>query len=345
MRALILGGTLFLGRHVVEALQERGHEVVLFNRGRTNPELFTTVTRLFGDRTRDSDLATLANERFDAVVDTSGYVPKDVRASSAILRRCANRYVFISSASVYDLTRPPLHENASLVELPPDVSSDTLDERYYGPLKARCEEVVRTTFGEEGSLVIRPGLIVGPEDPTDRFSYWPARIARGGDVLAPEGPRATTQFIDVRDLARWIVEMLETERTGTYNATGPFEELTLGEVLQTCIDVSGSDARLYWVDAAFLERNEVSAWTDLPLWIPDGPDSGLLHVDATRAKSAGLTLRPVAETVRATVAWLQTTRYVERRWKAGLTPEREIGLLARWRATPHAANGQWQRSS
>ncbi len=337
MRILILGGTLFLGRHLVEAFQERAHEVVLFNRGLTNPELVAARLRLIGDRTCHADLAVLENQRFDAVIDTSGYVPKDVRASSTVLRKCADRYVFISSVSVYDLTQPPLHENSRFVELPAEVPSDTFDERYYGPLKAGCEEAVRREFGTSRSLVIRPGLIVGPHDPTDRFSYWPARIARGGDVLAPQGPTAATQFIDVRDLARWIGEMLETGGTGTYNATGPFEPLTLGEVLQNCIDVSGSDAVLRWVDAAFLDRNDVGAWIDLPLWIPEGPDIGLLHVDATRARAAGLKLRPIADTIDATLTWLQATRGAEYSMKAGLTAERESELLARWRASADAA--------
>jgi 2'-hydroxyisoflavone reductase len=330
MRVLILGGTLFLGRHIADALLNRGHQLVLFNRGLTAPELFPDVERVTGDRTRDLDK--LAGMRFDAVIDTCGYLPSAVRAAVAALREAAWNYCFIRSISVYDAIQEHLDEvSSATLALPENVSPDTYDAQYYGAFKMLCERAVTETLGAGRALIIRPGLIVGPHDPTDRFSYWPHRIARGGDVLAPSAPDFGVQFIDVRDLAAWIVAMLEKKATGTYNATSPPGAMTLGSVLDCCRNVSGSDAHFVWVDEAFLTEHDVKAWTELPLWISRSANiPGILNADVTRASLAGLRARPIEETVDATLAWL-ATRSSNHEWRAGLEPERERSLLTAWR--------------
>lgn len=329
---LMLGGTLFVGRHIVESLLARGHEVVLFNRGRTNVTLFPELRRITGDRERSAaDLAQLAGERFDVVIDTCGYAPGVLSATATFLCDRAERYVFISSISVYPLGAPHSDETTPTLTLPEDVDHDAYDQQYYGAYKARCEEVVRNAFGMERTFVVRPGLIVGPHDSTDRFTYWPARIARGGDVLAPGPPTFPVQLIDVRDLSEWIVRASEAGRTGTYNATSEPRRQTLGDVL-TCVNtVAGSNAHLVWVNGTFLEQHDVEGWMDLPLWLPPSVQAtGFLNADVTRALAAGLTLRPLDATITATLAWL-ADRDPALPWKAGLTPERERELLAAWR--------------
>jgi 2'-hydroxyisoflavone reductase len=329
MRVLILGGTLFLGRHIADALLDRGHQLVLFNRGLTAPELFPNAEHVTGDR--NSDLHKLAGMSFDAVIDTSGYVPSMVRDAAVALREAVRYYCFVSSISVYDASQSHLDESSATLALPNDVSPDTYDAQYYGEFKMLCERVVIETLGAERALIIRPGLIVGSHDPTDRFSYWPHRIARGGDVLAPSGPDFGVQFIDVRDLAAWIVVMLEQRATGTYNATSQAGAITLGAVLDCCRNASGSDARFVWVDEAFLAERDVKPWTELPLWIPSSANiPGILNADVTRASLAGLRTRPIEETVDATLAWL-ATRSSDYQWRAGLEPERERALLTAWK--------------
>jgi 2'-hydroxyisoflavone reductase len=330
VRVLVLGGTHFLGRHIVDALLARGHEPVLFNRGKTNPGLFPEVERITGER--ETGLAALEGKTFDAVIDTSGYLPRVVRASAHALRLTAGLYCFISSVSVYDLAIGNTREDAPLLTLPEGADPDTFLIENYGPLKALCERAAAEAFGIDRTLVIRPGLIVGPDDPTDRFTYWPERIARGGDVLAPSTPEFMTQFIDVRDLASWTVEMIERNAHGAYNATSEDGTMRLGEVLEACKRLSGSDARLTWVDDAFLVANGVEGWMDLPLWIPGTSEfSSLLHADASKALAAGLHIRSIDDTVAATLAWLPS-RDAAREWKTGLPPERERELLASWKA-------------
>ena len=333
MRLLILGGTVFLGRHLVEASFERGHEVTLFNRGRSGPDLFPQVESLHGDR--DGDIAALDGRSWDAVVDTSGYVTRVVRASAELLAGKVGHYTFVSSISVYrDFSQPGLAEDGKLEALPEE-SEDV--RAHYGALKALCEHVVEEVLPGR-ALNIRPGLIVGPHDPTERFTYWVRRIARGGRVLAPGSPDRQIQIIDGRDLAEWLVTMVERQEVGTYNATGPDYELTMGAFLESCRTESGSDAELVWVDDDFLLAHDVGQWMELPLWL-SGPDSaGLLAVDITKAAEAGLTFRPIAETVRDTLRWALSsergtgTRAMGSAEGVGLAAERETELFAEWDA-------------
>jgi len=319
MQILVLGGTQFLGRHVVAAALARGHHVTLFNRGRTRPELFPELEKLRGNR--DGDLAALAGRSFDAVVDTSGYVPKAVRASAQALRDSA-LYLFVSSVSVYADFSSGRDEDSPTAELG-DHSADELRDDYanYGALKVLCEDEARAVFGSR-ALLIRPGLIAGTADPTGRFTYWPHRIARGGDVLVPAPPDQTVQFIDVRDLAGWLVRMCERGEGGTYNATNT--GVPWAELVETCRSVASSNARFVWVPGAFLAEQGVGQWMELPLWIHDREEKGLHSTDVSRAVAAGLTFRPLEETVAATLEEAETTD------TAGLSPAREAELLAAW---------------
>ena len=310
MRLLILGGTKFLGRAVAEAALARGHELTLFNRGETNPELFPEAERLRGDRT--VDLSALEDLEWDAVIDPSGYVPAAVRATAELLHG-SGRYVFVSTISVYaDFSSGP-DEESPVAELG-DAPADELAADYsnYGPLKALCEAEVERVLGER-SLVVRPGLIVGPHDPTGRFTYWARRLARGGETLAPAPPARRVQFVDVRDLAEWIVAAVERDLGGTYNATN--EGVPWGELL------AGADVT--WVPDEFLQEHEVGPWLELPLWIADPAMTGLHATDVSRALAAGLRFRPLPETI-AGAAEAPAVDGV------GLTPEREAALLSAW---------------
>lgn len=330
MQFLIIGGTLFLGRHLVEAARARGHQVTLFHRGKTNPGLFPDVLEVLGDRTSEADLAALAGQRFDAVIDTCGYVPRVVGMSAAALATQASLYCFISTVSVYaGWPETPADETAPLAVLE-DPTTEVVDGKTYGGLKALCEKVVEEAFPGR-SLIIRPGLIVGPHDPSDRFTYWPHRIAQGGDVLAPAGPELPTQWIDVRDLAEWTIQMLEGQRRGVYNGDGPV--IGLGQLLATCLLASGAQATITYVDEPFLQEQGVGAWMELPLWIPGlygRQDGGATRTQ--RASMAGLKYRSVLETVRDTLVW-DKQRPQENAWRAALKPEKEAAVLAAWRAS------------
>lgn len=334
MRLLVLGGTRFVGRHLVEAALARGHEVTLFHRGRTNPDLFPRAERLLGDR--EGDLSVLDGRRWDAVLDVAGYVPRVVRASAERLAGAADLYGFISTISVYaDHSRPGLHEGSPLQEPAPgeeereDVGSET-----YGWLKAACERAVEEAWPER-NLIVRPGLIVGPYDPTGRFSYWPWRVARGGEVLAPGDPGQPVQVLDARDLADWTIRSVEAGRTGVFNATGPAGVLTLGEILETCHEVTGSGASFTWASESFLLEHGVAPFVELPLWISGPGADGFHRADNRRAVAAGFTFRPLADTVRATLDWLAELAGELPHTSGGerpgpLTPEREAELLRAW---------------
>ncbi len=329
MRVLILGGTKFLGRWLVSELLQRGHEITLFNRGLTNPQLFPQVIQIHGDRT--TELTALANGHWDAVVDTSGYAPSVVRRSANMLSQAVERYVFISTLSVYaDFSLTGVDEESALAILAAGQTSEEVNGETYGPLKARCEQAVQQALPGR-VLVVRPGLIVGPYDPSDRFTYWPHRVAQGGEVLAPGQRDRLIQFIDVRDLVAWIAQMLENGQIGVYNATGPSTPLTMQTLLDTCKSVSGSDATFTWVSEDFLRRENVGEWLELPLWLAetDPANRGFFGVDISKATAMGLRFRPLADTVRATLEWDKTTE-ADREWRAGLTPERETDLLMRW---------------
>lgn len=330
MRLLILGGTIYLGRHLVDAALARGHAVTLFNRGQHNPDLYPDVAKVRGDRTVSLDA--LAGGRWDAVIDTSGYVPRVVRQAAETLADRVDHYTFISSLSVYaDPSRPGVDETAAVGRIDDPTTEDVTGESY-GPLKALCEQAAQAARPGR-TLVIRPGLIVGPYDPTDRFTYWPRRVAQGGEVLAPGRPGYETQIIDARDLAAWTLDMVEARRVGVYNATGPATPLTLGEVLDTSQAVSGSDATFTWLDEVFLIQQGVQPWTELPLWVPESDPqmAGFNKFSIDRALAAGLTFRPLADTVAATLAW-DATRDPAAPRRAGLTREREAELLRAWTA-------------
>jgi 2'-hydroxyisoflavone reductase len=319
MRILVLGGTLFLGRHVVDAALERGHEITLFNRGQTRPDLFPDVEKLRGDR--DGDLTALEGRDFDAVIDTSGRVPRLVAETLDALGEIGH-YTFVSTISVYaDLSTPPT-ESSPLAQL--EEPTEEWQEAY-GELKVLCENIVRERFPD--AFIPRPGLIVGPWDPTGRFTYWPTRLAAGGRALAPLPADADTQVVDARDLADWIVRAAEEGLAGIYNAVG--RVTTREHVLETCRRVAGTDAELVWVDPDFLDEQGVEEWMELPLWLYDEQYRGMLSVDPSPAFAAGLRTRPLEETVRDTLAWAQSGE-APSEFPAGLDRDKEQAVLHAW---------------
>ena len=333
MRLLVLGGTMFLGRAVAEHALAGGHAVTLFHRGHTNAGLFPAAEHRLGDR--DGGLAALDGATWDAVVDTSGYVPRLVRDSARRLASRTGTYLFVSSISAYDgLPLTGADEDHPLRALD-DPAVEEVRGDTYGGLKVACERAARSALGDRAG-VIRPGLIVGPHDSTDRFSYWPRRMARGGEVLAPGPPDARVQLIDARDLAQWIVRLAERGVTGTFNAIGPATPLTMGGMLEACREAAGTPAAITWVDEAFLLEQNVEPWSELPLWTP-GDGQGHARVSNARALAAGLTFRPLVQTARDTLAWDLATPAegrVRRSILLGpppLTAERERELLAQWK--------------
>lgn len=335
MKILILGGTLFLGRALTAAALERGHQVTLFNRGRQARASLPGVEMLIGDR--DGPLDALRGRCWDSVVDTSGYVPRLVRASAELLAGSVERYVFISSVSVYADFSRPVDEDSPLATMP-DESLEEVTGSSYGPLKVLSERALEEILLDR-ALIIRPGLIAGLHDPTVRFSYWTDRLARGGEVLAPGNPETPVQLIDVRDLAEWTVRMMEAGRAGAFNASGP--TATMGELLESCRSASGGDAHLTWVDETFLTERGVLPWTHLPLWMPPSWETHRYfhRIGIDRAVAAGLTLRPLAETALDTLAWQRSSEGEPRPEKPGVpTPDltlaavRERELLDEWHA-------------
>jgi nucleoside-diphosphate-sugar epimerase len=318
MRLLVLGGTKFLGRATVDAALARGHDLTLFNRGQTNPELYADVETIRGDRTED--LSALDGRKWDAVLDMATFLPRVVRLSVDRLRGRVGRYVYVSSISAYaDFSVPPV-EGAPVAQLE-DPESESLDD--YGALKAACERIVEQAYGE-AALIVRPGLIVGPHDPTDRFTYWPRRVAAGGRVLAPAPPDAPVQFIDVRDLGGWIVEATERGLDGVFNATG--EPVTFRQLLDACQAVSGR-VEIAWVPGEKLVGAGVGEWMELPLWIASPEFAAMQQADVSKATQAGLASRPLTETIADTLDW-----DAEREWPraegVGLSSERERKILA-----------------
>ena len=337
MRVLVLGGTVFVGRHVVEAALARGDEVTLFHRGRHGADLFPDVERLTGDR--DGDLSALAGREWDAVVDTSAYFPRQVRASAEALAGRVGHYAFVSSTSVYaNHSRVGTTEKAPVNEVPEGAPEELSTPELYGAFKALSERAAAEALPGR-SLNVRAGLIVGPYDPTNRFTYWVTRLARGGGTLAPEPRTQPVQLVDARDLAAWMLRCAETGITGTFNATGPAAPLTLGELLERVRDAVGGRADLVWADERFLVDAGVEPFTDLPLWLAPTVDpdwSGFLGLDVSRALAAGLTFRPLEETARDTLAWAEREDAPAKdagvaMTPAGLTPEREREVLAAWR--------------
>lgn len=328
MKILILGGKRFLGIALVEALLQTGHTPTLFNRGRTNPDLFPNVNNLIGDR--DHDLSALKRRKWDAVIDTSGFVPRITKQSAEFLSGKCESYIFISSVSVYkDFRTPDITETYPLAYLDDPANEDYSGDAY-GPLKALCEYEIQQAFDGK-VLVIRPGLIVGPNDPTDRFSYWPWRVSLGGPMLAPSPPSANLQFIDVRDLAAFIVNRIEAKSEGVYNVTGPRKPATFGSLLVACREAALSDATFVWVDESFLLKEGVMPWSDLPLWVPtsDPAFAGFYNININKALKAGLSFRPLSQTVGDTLAWLKN-RPATSKLKVGMDIATETELLIRY---------------
>ena len=326
MRILVLGGTRFLGRAFVEAALARGHELTLFNRGRTNPDLHPGIERIAGDR--DGGLAALTGRTWDAVMDPSGFFPRVVAASARALAGSAGRYLFVSSISVYAEPIPCGVDETGPVAKLANPTVEDIGGGNYGGLKALCEERVREAFGTR-ALVVRPGLIVGPHDTTDRFPYWPRRLARGGEVLAPGSPEAPTQFIDARDLAAWMVSLLERGIAGTFNATGPAEPLALGRCLERIAAAVGGGAALTWVSEEFLKAHDVQPWMELPLWV-HAADQAFETTSIARALAEGLRFRTLEETARDTLAWERSLARDTRPPSPALAAAREAELLAAW---------------
>ncbi len=320
---LVLGGTGFIGPHMVRYAVSRGHTVTLFNRGHTNPHLFPELEKLVGDR--DGNLTALEGRTWDAVIDNSGFVPRLVRDSAELLAD-SGRYMFVSSISAYqDLTPDGITEDYPVGRLD-DPTVEEVTGQTYGPLKALCEEAVQEVFGDRAN-VVRPGYIVGPGDPTDRWTYWPVRVSMGGDMLVPGTREDPVQFIDARDLGSWMIGMLENEVGGVYNAIGPVEPLNMGSMLETCREVSGGDAVFHWVDAEFIQEQNVF----FPIWNPTTGDFGGAHrVDISRAIATGYTSRSVADTVRDTLEW----------WNGLGEEDRPGGALRAGPRRPGARGGQ-----
>lgn len=328
---LVLGGTGFLGPHVVEYAKSRGHTITLFNRGKTRPNLFPDVEKLQGDR--DGKLDALKGRTWDAVVDTSGYVPRLVKMSAELLAPAVKQYIFISTISVYDDSHdePGSDETAPLAKAPDPTSEEV--KRYYGALKALCELAAEAAL--PGRVAnIRPGLIVGPGDMTGRFTHWVTRTADGGEVLAPGDGTTPTQWIDGRDLGAWIVRVIEQGNTGIYNALGPDRRVTMKEVLDTCNATGGNKATLTWVPWDFLKKHDVAPWMEMPMWIPLEEMKRFGTLSNARAIKAGLTFRPLAETAKDTLAWVDTVPEDKREAarSSGIKRDKELEILAAWKA-------------
>ncbi len=329
LNILILGGTGFLGPHTVRAALARGHTVTLFNRGKTNDGLFPELETLYGDR--NGNLEALKGRDWDAVIDTSAYYPRVVRDSAGLLKGHIRQYVLISTVSVYGIFPTPGMDETAPVDTIEDETVEQVTGETYGPLKALCEKAAEETL--PGMVTnIRPGLIVGPGDPTDRFTYWPVRVSKGGEVLAPGDGSTEVQQIDVRDLANFIVHTIERNITGVFNADSPLGQRTMKDLLTTCKTVSGSDATFVWADAEFLEEQGVRPWQDMTCWSPqEGDYAAFGRISNAKAMANGLKCRPLSDTVRATLDWWETLPEERRsRLRAGLTPEREEAALLAW---------------
>ena len=349
MNLLILGGTRFVGRHLVNSALARNHEVTLFNRGNHPSEALKNVEAIHGDR--NSDLGKLHGRRWDAVIDTCGYLPRTVRASAEALAHSVDRYVFVSSQSVYaDVSAIGVDETAPLATL----TSEQLEEanaidssgpasaltygKMYGGLKALCEQTAEEVFPSR-VLTIRPGLIVGPDDYTGRFTFWVTRVARGGEVLSPGRPDRYVQFIDVRDLAEWVVRMIENKETGVYNTAGRPNSITMETVLKECKAVSASDASFTWVSENFLLQEKVAAWSEMPLWLPEeaAPHlQGFMFINCDKAVDSGLTFRSLSTTIRdiLTSHGPQNAQHSSPGTQnlAGIDRDKEQSLLRKWHA-------------
>jgi 2'-hydroxyisoflavone reductase len=347
LRILILGGTGFIGPHQVEYALSRGHRVTLLNRGRTNPQLFPKVEKLIGDRNSPEGYAALKGRKFDVVIDNPVQTPAWVTEAGAVLKDNTNRYMFVSTLSAYAsrkkvgiteadeaLLSTPAPVNAvpnANARRPSDPNAPTAQ---YGNLKVRGEMNAREVFGNR-AIIVRPGLIVGPGDLTDRFSYWPVRVEQGGEMLAPGSIDDPLAYIDARDFTEFMVRLAEQEASGTYNCVGPTSKgITAGEMLYGIKAVTTADTRFTWVDADFIQAQRLRPYADLPVWMPPrGETEGWARMDCSKAIAAGLTFRTLADTARATLAYYHAQpKERQETLRAGLKPEREREVLAAWHA-------------
>lgn len=331
LRVLILGGTGFIGPHFVDGLRAHGHKLTLFNRGKRNPGLFPDVETLTGDRNGQIDA--LQGRDWDVVIDNSGYRPREVQLTADLLQDRVQHYIYISSISAYaDLSKPGVDEDSPLATLQ-DPAVEQITDATYGGLKAACERVVERTYGKR-CTVIRPSYIVGPGDTTDRFTYWPVRTARGGEMLAPGTAADPIQFIDVRDLADFVRLCVERKLDGRYNLCNQPRSVSMGDLLQTSRRVSKSTATFVWVSPQFVEAQQLLESGEIPLWAPStGEFAGMALVSPARAVAKGLRFRDLQTTVADTLAWhAKRPAEQQRKLQAGLTPEREAELLKLWRA-------------
>jgi 2'-hydroxyisoflavone reductase len=350
---LVIGGTGFTGPEQVNYALERGHRVAVINRNRTRPDFFkgrAQVEQLVGDL--NADMSALQGRTFDAVLDIPTTAPFWVRNVAQYMKGHTKHYTFISTMSVYaDNRKPGADETEPTAPIPSDVDPFTADPamrgRYYGQLKAYSEKFVRETYPD--SLIIRPGLIVGPLDPTDRFTYWPVRIDKGGEVMAPGNPTDPVQFIDARDLAEWTIKMIEARETGTYNAAAP--DRPIAEMLYGIKAVTTASAQFTWVPADFLAEQKVRGWRDMPVWVPPTPDmAGFATRSVAKAVAKGLSFRPLAVTAKDTLDWARTRteeqqKALDEGRVAGLSAAREAEVLAAWRARKPTSGSTGTRGS
>ena len=329
LKILILGGTGFIGPHMVREALRRGHEVSLFNRGRTNNELFPDLTLYKGDR--NNGLQSLEGGKWDVVVDNSGYVPRHVEDSARLLAPVVSHYVYISTISVYDVSPAPITEDSPVATME-DESVEEVTGETYGPMKALCEQRVTAELGADRTSILRPTYICGPGDRTDRYSYWPVRTMRGGEMLWPGTPQDDIQIIDVRDLANFTADCVEQKIAGTFNTVTPVNSFKMGDLLEDSLAVTDADMTPVWVDNEFISANKIGEGGALPIWEdPDGEYAALSQVDGSRAAAAGLRNRPTRETARDTISWWKTLPPDRGdKLRAGLSAEKEAEFLNLW---------------
>ncbi len=329
LKILVLGGTGFIGPHMVREALRRGHEVSLFNRGRTNNELFPDLKLYKGDR--NSGLQSLEGGNWDVVVDNSGYVPRHVEDSARLLSSVVSHYLYVSTISVYAVSAAPITEESPLATMEDETVEEVTGETY-GPMKGLCEQRVLTEVGADRTTILRPTYICGPGDRTDRYTYWPVRTLRGGEMLWPGTPEVDIQIIDVRDFANFTVACVEQKTPGIFNTVTPLRSFKMGDLMEDSLAVTGSDMAPVWVDKAFISENEVADGGGLPIWEhPDGEYAPLSLVDGSRAVAAGLKNRPTRETARDTISWWKTLPADRSdNLRAGLSAEKEADLLRSW---------------
>lgn len=338
LKILILGGTRFIGLHMTSLALERGHQLTFFNRGKTHTDKFPEIERIKGDRNGEID--GLKDRKWDVVIDNSGYVPRHARLSAGLLAPNVRQYIFISSISVYPNFAEPRDEKSAVGKLK-DETVEKVDGETYGPLKALCEQAVEKAMPGR-TCVIRPGLIVGPDDNTDRFTWWPARAARGGEFIAPGSPGDAFQIIDVRDLAAFTIKVAEENVTGTYNLVSNPNGFKFGELTNACIAAANEQAKpataptATWIPADFLEAQKVEPWSEMPVWLPPkGDEAAFAGTSNAAALAKGLKISPLEKTVDDTMAWHLARPAEEReKLKSGIAPEKETAVLAAWKAKP-----------